>query len=451
MNAWARSLTTQLAFLAGTWVTVGMVIVWLVVTAIVAKEAQRGFDARLVSLADALAAAMVLHNGHAILVRPVSEPRFDQPLSGVYFQIESPDGSVRPSRSLWDTELPPGTFGHADVLMTDLPGPRGQHLRLAERDIVPEGETGTVHILVAMATDEMETGTLRTRQVLGAGFGALGAGVVGAVVLQVWAGLRRLRRLSGVVAELRTGGDVAMLKDVPNEVRPLVQEIEALVRQNRATVERTRGHVGNLAHALRTRLSIMRNALATGDTATLGRELTEADRLVQHHLTRARAAALSGTAASDVAVAAVARDIGGALRQLFADRRLDIAVTGDPDLLVRCEREDLAEMLGNLMENACKWGRSRVAVNVWAAGESVIATVSDDGPGLPESQPAPVLDRGVRLDETVPGSGLGLAIVADLATLYGGRLSLVSPGPDGGLAAHLALPRGARSRKVAHF
>jgi len=439
------SLSARLAVLTGAWVALGLVVFWLWVTGIVSQAAERSFNARLVSQVDGLVAAVGLKDGQPYLIRQVSEPRFDRPLSGVYYQIEGPGGAVIASRSLGDQQLPPGTTGHSGILWADIPGPRGQHLRMAERDIVPLDGQGTMHIIVAADLDETMTDVLHMRRILGIGFVVLGGGLVGAVVLQVSLGLSGLRRLRGAVAELRAGGQVSDLPTLPSEVRPLVQEIDALVRQNRATVERARNHIGNLAHALRTRLSIMRNALDTGNTALVGGQLTDADRLVQHHLARARAASLSGTAAVDVSVADIAQDLSHALHILFVDRDLTIQVIGDPAIQVRCEREDLAEILGNLMENACKWATSRVRVTVRQNSSEVITTVSDDGPGLPADRLREVRDRGVRLDESVSGSGLGLAIANDLAALYGGSVELFSPGPDGGLAADLTLPA-ARSR-----
>lgn len=193
--------------------------------------------------------------------------------------------------------------------------------------------------------------TARTRRLLALGFGLLGMSLVGGVMLLVSVSLTGLRRLPGAIAELHAGGHLDERFAVPSEVGPLVQEIGALVLQNRATVERARSHVGNLAHALRTRLSIMHNALDIGETVILGRELTEMEQLVQHHLARARAASLSGIAATDVPVTAVADELAHALRMLFADRGVIIVVNGDASIHVRCEREDLTEMLGNLMEN----------------------------------------------------------------------------------------------------
>jgi signal transduction histidine kinase len=148
-----------------------------------------------------------------------------------------------------------------------------------------------------------------------------------------------------------------------------------------------------------------------------------------HHLSRARTAALVGTTAQDVPVLDVAREVAAALRRLFADRDLAIAVAGDATLRARCERQDLSEMLGNLMENACKWAAAEVTVTVAAATHLVRVEVSDDGPGLPAEHIPRALERGVQLDEAAPGSGLGLAIVADLAALYGGALDLGTAGP----------------------
>jgi signal transduction histidine kinase len=362
------------------------------------------------------------------LLRPVSEPRFDRPLSGVYYQIEGPKGTFITSPSLGTEQLPAGKFGHFGILMTDMPGPRDQHLRLAERDFVLPDAIGTTHVLVATALDDTMMETARTRRLLALGFGLLGMSLVGGVMLLVSVSLTGLRRLPGAIAELHAGGHLDERFAVPSEVGPLVQEIGALVLQNRATVERARSHVGNLAHALRTRLSIMHNALDIGDTVILGRELTEMEQLVQHHLARARAASLSGIAATDVPVTAVADELAHALRMLFADRGVIIVVNGDASIHVRCEREDLTEMLGNLMENACKWGRSLVEVTVREDGPDVVATVTDDGPGLPAEGLQGVRDRGVRLDETTPGSGLGIAIATELAALIRWRSGSGQPG-----------------------
>jgi signal transduction histidine kinase len=251
-----------------------------------------------------------------------------------------------------------------------------------------------------------------------------------------------LRGLKSAVAELRMGKAFGVLRGLPSEVRPLVIEISALVRQNRATVDRARNHVGNLAHALRTRLAITRNALDQADISVARQEITEAENLVQHYLARARAAALTHSAAMTVPLLEVGDALAVALRRLFADRGLTILTEGDRGVSVQCDRDDLMEMLGNLMENACKWARQTIRVTVSAMDGMARVTVSDDGPGLPAALIDAVLRRGNRLDEAQPGTGLGLSITAELVRLYGGQIELISPGPDGGLAVSLSLPRG---------
>ena len=440
MKVWARTLTVRLGVLTGLWVSAGLFIAWLWTTQIVADGLERVFEARLTNLLDALAAAIAVQDGTVVLLRPVSEPRFEQPLSGAYYQIQGLNGALLTSRSLWDSQLQPVRINHPRIVTTDIPGPMGQRLRVMERDFRLPDTAGPIHVQVALDRGETIEEIARMRRLLAIACGLLGAGLVGGVVLLVSASLSRLRRLSDSVADLRSGARDRFDLTVPVEVQPLVAEIDALVRQNRATVDRARGHVGNLAHALRTRLSVMRNALELGDSAAVADEITQAERLVQHHLARARAASLSGTAGADVAVLATAGEIRRALLVLFAERGLEIGVEGNADSRVRCEREDLAEMLGNLMENGCKWARHRVRVTVRQEANRVLATVSDDGPGLSPAQLAEVMNRGARADESVPGSGLGLSITAELASLYGGQLALRSPGPEGGLEACLSLP-----------
>ncbi|MBN9511531.1 MAG: sensor histidine kinase [Alphaproteobacteria bacterium] len=443
MRRAARSLAVRLALFTSLWVAVGLLLTWLHVTALVVRQIEGSFDARLDGLLDAVVAGAARDaTGQPYLIRSVAEPRFNQPLSGAYWQIEGPGGRLATSRSLWDERLPPGPPGDGRVQNRDVIGPRGQRLRLVERDIVLPDAAGSLHVAVAIAHDATLAEISRLRGGLALSFAALGAGLVGFVVATVSFGLRPLRRLRQAVADLRAGRRTDLHLPAPGEVQPLVAEIDALVAQNRATVERARNHVGNLAHALRTRLAVLRNALdspAGADLSLAQRELAAAEHLVQHHLARARASALTGAAGSNSDVAVVAEEIAQALRQLFAERGLSVTVSAKPGLSVACERQDLAEMLGNLMENACKWAGQRVVVTASREAPLVAITVADDGPGLAEAQLAAARMRGARLDEATPGSGLGLAIVADLAALYRGSLEL-QRSELGGLAARLTLP-----------
>jgi signal transduction histidine kinase len=199
--------------------------------------------------------------------------------------------------------------------------------------------------------------------------------------------------------------------------------------------------VGNLAHALKTPVAVLRNALDTGDLPGARNQAAMLERLVQHHLRRARAGALAGTAGAESIPLAIAQALATALRRLTAARGIIIGVSGPSEARIRADSQDLTEMLGNLMENACKYGHGQVWVRVGAASpQQIIIEVEDDGPGLTDGGDGAALLRGVRLDEAKPGSGLGLAIVSDLAALYGGHLSLEKGPRRGGLLARLDLP-----------
>ncbi|MBN8872694.1 MAG: sensor histidine kinase [Rhodospirillales bacterium] len=439
-----RSLTVRLALATALWVAVGLAAAWVQVSGLVVQQLRESFDSRSIALLDQVIAAAGLDaNGDPVLTHPIAEPRFEQPLSGTYWQITAAPDRVAASRSLWDQRLPV-VRGHGFALQTkDVAGPRHQRLRVLEREIVLPDAAQPLHVQVAVARDALDREISFLRRSLAMTFVVIGMGLVAVVVATVSIGLRPLRRLRRAVASLRSGRRTELRVAVPREVEPLVAEIDALVRQNRATVDRARNHVGNLAHALRTRLAVLRNALDGGSAADLAlaaRELEAADHIVQHHLARARAAALAGAAGSRTEVRPVAEEIAAALRRLQAGSTVAIVVDGPATLAVRCERQDLAEMIGNLMENACKWAQGRVGLQIAAAAPNQVAvTVTDDGPGLPAAQLAEAQARGARFDEEKPGSGLGLAIVADLARLYDGALAL-DRAAEGGLLARLTLP-----------
>lgn len=438
------SLALRLALAAGLWVAVGLGAASWFITGVAIRQVETAFDARLLGLLDATVAAVTIDpGGQPSVVRAPAGADFDRPFGGAYWQVTGPDGAIATSRSLWDQTLPsaPPT-GRAGVLLSDAPGPRGQKLRLAQRDVLLPGAPAPSRVVVALSRAGVEAEAARLRAVLLAAFGLLGFGLVSGVVATVILGLAPLRRLRRALAEVRAGTRQRLDLAAPSEIAPVIAEIEALVAANRATVERARTHVGNLAHALRTPLAVLRNALAAPrpDLAAARAEAASLERLVQHHLARARTAARTGLAAPAVAPFAVAEQIAAALGRLFAERAITVGVAGDRVAAVAVDVQDLTEMLGNLMENACKWARTRVVVRVAAADDDVSVAVSDDGPGLPEGDRAIALARGERLDERAPGSGLGLAITADLAALYGGRLEL-GRSEAGGLCATLRLSR----------
>jgi signal transduction histidine kinase len=279
-----------------------------------------------------------------------------------------------------------------------------------------------------------------------AAFIILGAGLIVAIIVQVRVGLRPLFELRREVAAVRRGQAERLAATYPSELTPLADELNALVDHNREVVERQRTHVGNLAHALKTPISVMiaESGQRPGPLAEVVARQAEAMRQqVDHHLRRARAAARTQGQGERTSVAEVLDELTRTLQRIFSDKGVVIDWDADDDLYFLGERQDLLEIAGNAVENACKWCKGRVKVRAEAAGpERFRLIVEDDGQGLPLDRRAEVLQRGARLDETAPGSGLGLSIIDELARAYGGALEL-GDSSLGGLRLITDLPRAA--------
>ena len=227
---------------------------------------------------------------------------------------------------------------------------------------------------------------------------------------------------------------------------PLVGDLNALLDQREESVARARASAGDLAHGLKTPLAVLLQeadrAEAAGQSNLAGAIREQVDRMrrqVDYQLAQARADATRRTRGTPTLVAQSAEGLGRTLRRLHAERGLTVEVDVAPDLVVRVDREDLDEMLGNLLDNACQWGRQRAIVSASRDGAHVVVTIDDDGPGIAPSMRQAVFERGVRADEAAPGAGLGLAIVRDLATACGGEVSFAEA-PTGGLRVRLRLP-----------
>jgi signal transduction histidine kinase len=266
----------------------------------------------------------------------------------------------------------------------------------------------------------------------------------------VRAGLAPLDLMRRRLADVQRGAARHLSGDYPSELQPLVQDLNALLTHRDHAVSRAIAKAGDLAHGLKTPLAVLsqeaERAAAAGHhdlAAALAEQVERMRRQIDYHLAHARAAAAGAASGARCAVAESAAGLARTLLRLHADRGIAIEVDASPAHLVRCQREDLDEMLGNLLDNGCKWAKARVQVGSTVAGGTVVITVDDDGPGLPDSLREAVLQRGVRADEAAPGSGFGLAIVRELAELYGGGITLESS-PRGGLRASLRLPEAPR-------
>ena len=450
----------RLRLLLGTLLSIALALViaaWAL-SGLFHQHVTRQFHAELRLHLDSLASHLSLNaEGQPILSSEENDPRFEQPYSGLYWQIEpldrAPDAPRRAlrSRSLWDVLLDPDFSVPPDgeVHAHRFPGPHGTMLGALERVVTVEDESGTTkaqRILLVVAGDERLvaepvehfSGMLRLF------LGVLGAGLSVVALLQVWIALVPLRRLQQALATVRAGQAARLEGEFSGEVQPLVGEFNSVLAQNAEVVERARTQAGNLAHALKTPLSVIANVAQglPGETGPLlSAQVEVARRQIDSHLRRARTAAVATrrVPGTRTPLGPVIDGLLRVMRRVHAARGLDFSVQGDADLEFRGETQDLQEILGNLLDNAGKWARSAVRLECRREDDQLWLTLDDDGPGIAEEARVRVLRRGERADEQVAGSGLGLSIVDDLVRLYAGRIALEAS-PLGGLRVRLALP-----------
>src|SRR5262245_10894877 len=443
-----NSLALRLVLAAALWIGAALLAGGLALSTIFRDYAERNFDARLTVLLESLVAVTEIdEEGHPQLTRGVGEPRFDQPFSGWYWEIDGGGEPLLRSRSLWDERLPlaPGTVTTVEPLFGNVEGPNDEPLRVVEREFVLPGALRRFHYAVGGDHSEIDAEVRSFNRTLGWSLGILGLGLLTALLIQVRFGLQPLRRMRQAIIAVRTGWKQRLEGEFPVEIAPLSDELNTLIEHNAAVLERARTQVSNLAHALKTPLSVLSNEAAPGAgplAEAVKRQTTAMRRHIDHYLSRARAAAATRVIGVRTHAAPVVEDLRRTLERIYVDRRIVIETKVPHDLAFRGDRQDLEEMLGNLMDNACKWADGRVAVAARVEGDRVVFDIDDDGPGLPADQRTAVFDRGHRLDESVPGSGLGLAIVRDIAELYSGAIVL-DHSALGGLRAVLTLPAAA--------
>jgi signal transduction histidine kinase len=462
----ANSLALRLFLSATGWIVVILLVTGFVLSSLYRQAVERAFDHRIDGYLRTLVADLANpEDPNDKFPQSLGEPLFNLPLSGWYWQItrldtpkdtskDMPKLEVRASRSLWDGNLPHLEESEAAVLrggtrLGYVPGPEEQQLRLIERTL-DLGDDGKFLVAVAGDAFEIEDEITSFDRALLVTFAILAVVLLLTTMFQVRFGLAPLKRISESLAAIRSGTAEHLTGRFPVEIAPLARETNALIESNREIVERARTHVGNLAHALKTPLSVMLNEASTrGDDPLAAKVREQVDIMrdqVARHLERARLAARTAVMGTITDVVPVIHSVARTTEKIHHDKNLAIALDLPEQARFRGERADLEEMVGNLVDNACKWASSRVAIEVGleqpAPERNVLrVVVDDDGPGLTPAERAQVARRGQRLDQSKPGSGLGLAIVLELATLYGGNLTLGSS-PIGGLRAELTLPAG---------
>ncbi len=443
-----RSISLRLILGASLWIIVTLVVTGVVLTGLFRKHVERAFDIALNGhIEELLTFSGVDKNGNVVITRHPSDPQFNKPLSGWYWEMRTADGKVERSRSLWDQKIPFSGTGLGEKRPIFLAtGPRNETLRILNRTFTLPESDEPFSILVAGPASDIETAVRSFATVLVSTLVVLGLGLIGAVFLQVRFGLYPLKRMRDVLSEIRAGRIARMEGSFATEIEPLAAELNALLDHSSTIIERARTQAGNMAHALKTPLAVISNeADRLGADSEAGKVIGQHCKImmqqISHNLSRARAAGAHGVLGIRSDVSDVADGLRRTLLHIYTDKGIQIAFQGVDGKAFMGEREDLEEMLGNLMDNACKWAKSKVRVR--AEGDEdkgcLYIFVEDDGPGIPDQSMDEVLGRGRRLDETVPGSGLGLPIVRDIAELYGGSLEL-SRSRMGGLCTRLRLP-----------
>ncbi|GBF58204.1 virulence sensor histidine kinase PhoQ [Candidatus Phycosocius bacilliformis] len=451
-----RSLAGRLVAVAAIWSTLVLVATGYGLSAFFRQSVFEAFDRELAVNLDALAATVETDAAGGLVVpRPPTDPRFFRPLSGHYWRVVdvTAQGGVVGigvnSRSVWDEPFVPPHVLVQQVLAQ--PGitqtillPRDKQLvRVAGRLVQLPGHDRQTLLMVGADTADANAAIDRFSLAVAIGLLALAGGLLGAIFLQVQLGLEPLRRMGRELVMIRNGDRDRLDEDAPRELAPLAHEINALISHNQEVVERARTHVGNLAHALKTPLSVLltESRHREGEFEDLVARQTQAmTRQVEHYLKRASAAARAETLGARTLVGPVIDDVVRTLTRLFREEGVKISAVQEPGLVFRGEKEDLEDLIGNLAENACKYGGGLVEIQArHIAGGQLEILIEDDGEGLEGEALVAAIKRGARLDETLPGSGLGLSICDELARAYGGSLRL-DRSELGGLRASLTLP-----------
>lgn len=406
------------------------------------RSAMTALEARIDAYASTLAGLLEVTPERSVaLSRKPQELRFEQVYSGWYWQLHTEKDVLITSRSLWDTRLPPTTPSEPRHSL-DLRGPRDEPLHALVLKLQLAGLAEPVHLLVSAPLAEVDAEVAAFRRVLVTSLGSLGLLLVIIFALQIRWGLAPMRRMEHELQSVRAGHQARVDPDLPRDLRAVAEVMNEVLGHQEDLIQRARSTAGNLAHALKTPLATMRLHLEspTPNCAVLRHGLRQVQDIVDHHLTRASAAGRAGVqhrhtdlrrAIQPVIDAVIGMSRGSGIRiELVFDGEADVAV--DP--------YDLQELVGNLLDNAAQWARSRVTLRVNAQDGQVELRVDDDGPGIPSEARDRAVDRGTRLDERSQGSGLGLAIVRDIASLYGIAFSLTES-DIGGLSARLTLPR----------
>ncbi|RJY10133.1 histidine kinase [Aurantiacibacter aquimixticola] len=431
--------------IAAGWILILLTVGGVALDRVLTNQLEREFDNRLLIPLNAMLRSAEYVPGWGVEFNSIlGDQNYLDPGSGSYWQISGEGYEPFPSNSLWDDRLVVRDVDAVEPIFYDSEQFPDETLRMVQRTIQLPGSDVQWQFVVAQNREDIDSQIGTVRATLAWSFAVLGIGLFLMAMAQTWYGLGPLRRVREAIARIRTSGYNRVTEPLPLEVQPMVQELNALLAHSEKQAEEARTHAGNLAHALKTPLTVLNNAAHAKapdlDEAVL-READVMQRHVDHHLARARAVGRRATGLARADALASVEGVERAVSRLYAHVRFDI--DSGRGTQVAMERQDLDEVLGNLIENAAKYGGGSVFVTVDALPDSDICEIwiEDDGMGIPEKEWDDIFGRGARLDTGKPGTGLGLAIVRDVVQIYGGEVSLAESEDLGGLLVKLSLPR----------
>lgn len=442
IRRWARrSISMRLLLAALVMVGVALPLAGTLLSHHYHASATQAFDERLAATLNVIIASVTYDRLTQQLVhdRALGDPRFESVYSGWYWQITDGDQHTLASRSLWDQRLP--VIDNENLNARSLSGPRGQSLRVVERDIILAPLDAPLHISVAAQDDTLVRDIRKFRHLLWGGLTGLGVVLLGVLALQVRWGLAPLRRMHANLHDVEQGRAEQLDTRLPEELATLAASMNAVLARDQRLIERGRHTAGNLAHALKTPLSVMRlqlRQLPEANRRDWEVELARVDGAVRHHLARASAAG-EGVRFAPIDLHTTLTPLINGLARLAQRRGIVLRQAWDQKIRVHMDEQDIQELVGNLMDNALRWAHSAVQLIVKVNEQQLTLTISDNGPGMSEVECQQAVQRGRRLDEQRSGSGLGLAIVTDLVALYNGQMQLTRAS-TGGLKVVVELP-----------
>lgn len=448
----SHSLRLRLLLSAAVLIAVAVAGTGLILATMFHDQVRAQYDTELVNHLNQLTSLLEFDDQRQLqLSAEPSDPRFRAPYGGLYWQVEPTGQLPLRSRSLWDRALtledappqPGKLHRHIDVI------PTIGELLVVERMVrFHDTPDKPIRVAVALPLREIAAVTSHFNRLLGLALSVLAAGLIAASALQVAIGLKPLAGLGRALTRVRSGTANRLEGDFPSEVGPLTDELNELLARQERLVQRARAQAGDLAHGLKTSLQLLLLEADQLNDPVQGQRIRapvlRMQTLIEHQLARARAQSRAQVRGPGVVVADSVAALVRVLGPLASEHGVHIETVLPSDSCFAGDAADLDEMLGNLLDNACKWGRTQVLVAVRTLDDQLEITVEDDGPGLTDAQVEALFRRGARFDEGVPGSGLGLAIARDLAEIYGGTVHL-QPSRAGGLAAILILPRAQRA------